>query len=198
MALKRTMLASTLLVASLASAQNPIKVTSANGVFTFTNVSKKTIILVAGHTSFSTPTLDENGNETPIQLPGTLVHEYMFKKKGFPVGDSFDIDTKDDGKVYPYTANITFVQFEDGSTWGDRNDSAAQIALQMRNESLSFLSILASATDEQSFLTILSQQTSDAARRFQQTRHGVGTTAAFANAKDRWAAAVSRRSMWSF
>jgi len=171
-----------MLVSSLASAQSPIKVTSDNGIFTFTNVSNKTIVLVAGHAD-----------------KAQLAHEFLFKKQGFPTGATFDLDTRDDG--VPSSVQIAFVQFEDGSTWGDRNDPAAQDASQKRNESLSLLPSLANAPDEQTFLSILNQPQPDgsiAASRFQSIQREQGANKAFTNAKDRWAIALSRRSIWSF
>jgi hypothetical protein len=166
--MKKALALVALLASSLAVAQNPIKVISSNGVLTFKNVSTKTVILVAGHTVFSTPGAIENGKTLLKQYDGNLAHEFLFKEKGFPAGESFDLDTKDGSvpnNMSSYTATITFVQFEDGSTWGDRNDWAAQEALQRRNNSL---------------------------RELQQ---GVS---ARVNAKDRWAAALSRRGIWSF
>lgn len=143
---------------AFAGSAAPVKVTGVNGVFTFTNVTKKTIVLVAG-----------NIGQT------MFAHEFLFKKAGFPAGGTFELNTAGDNVTG--TPTVTFVQFEDGSTFGNRDDVAAQEALTMRNQSLSKLGLF-DATDPR--------------------YSGASTGTAMAMDQDRVAAATARRGIWSF
>lgn len=179
-----------LLLASAAFAQ--VKTTTKDGVITFTNTSKKTIILVTGD-------LQLDGKKT-----GPFAHEFLFKKLGWPAGDAFDLDTKNDGEIKNYSIVVKFIQFEDGTIWGDPTTESAKDALEKRTGTLAFLPSLATVSDEAEFMTVLTSKqvpgsaAEAAERRFQSIQAQVGTATALANARDRYAAAIARHNLWSF
>jgi len=78
--------------------------------------------------------------------PGTTMlyrHDFFFKQHGLEAGESFEIPIKRDGGEEPFniitidsyaTAELQFVQFDDGSTWGDKNAAEALFAQRLDTE----------------------------------------------------------------
>jgi len=188
--MKTTLLALPLL-ASLAFAQS-VTVTNANGTETLANTGKKNIVLVAGSLSF-------NGGK--ILMP--FAHEYLWGRNLFAAGDTQQIPQPPDDNANPSNPIVTFVQFEDGSTWGDANSQGAQDALVRRKGILAYLPTLANAGTLDDFLAALNQpQTAKGAMTMQKAVQmeirSAGPQTAWGHVKDRWAAAQSRSNLWNF
>jgi hypothetical protein len=164
-----------------------VTVTKANSVFTFANYGKKPIVLIVGDLQFS------NGPVMPF------AHENLFKQNLVLPGDSESFE--DPGNQASLT--ITFVQFGDGTTWGDPGGKSAQFALARRQAALAYLPTLANAGTEEGFVTALNQpqtntNTVKEQRRYQADVASGGASVTWANVKARWAAAQSRSSLWKF
>lgn len=162
-------------------------VNNANGSHTLTNHSGKTIVLLAG-------TINWGGATTPF------IHEYLFKNNGWAVNTSFTDDG--DPKAPEQGRTVTFVQFIDGSQWGDPNSGPAQSALKVREAELSMLPLLTAGT-EQDFSSALAASQTDPIMQAQQRVYrqmvaASGVEGAFADAKARWVTAQSRSNLWKF
>lgn len=165
-----------------------VSVTKSNGVFTFTNTGNKQIVLIVGDLTFE-------GSKAVMPF----AHESIFKQSLTKPGaaESFE----DSGNLGNLA--ITFVQFADGSTWGDPNGSSAQYALARRRAALAYLPTLANAGTEAGFVLALNQSQADPnaakeRRRYQADLATGGAAVAWANAKARWGMAQSRSSLWNF
>jgi hypothetical protein len=164
-----------------------VKVTKANSTFTFANSGTKPIVLVVGDLKFS------NGMSMPF------AHENIFKQSLTMPGDSESFE--DPGN--DATLTITFVQFGDGTTWGDPSGKSAQSALARRTAALTYLPTLANSGTEEGFVSVLNQPQTNTytvkeQRRYQADVASGGASVAWANVKARWAVAQSRSSLWKF
>lgn len=175
----RTAIALCVLLVAPVFAQSPVSV--ANG--TFTNTSKKAIVLIVGDLNFGSTVMP-------------FVHESLFKQNLTNPGDSENFADTD-------KLTITFVQFADGTTWGSPSGPSAQWALTRRKAALSYLPTLANTGTESGFVSALNQPQTDKnvikeQRRYQADLASGGASVAWANVRARWAQAQGRSSLWNF
>lgn len=150
--------------------------TNDNGVISLKNVSGRTIVPIVGNILL-------NGKVT--SAPGNFVAEFFFKTLGFPANETHSEDTKSgDGKAYDYRIEVTFIQFEDGSSWG--NKDAAKDALARRAASVAFLQSLMDSPDNPKLNGSWEQ------KRCQGMVRDAGKAAALTNEKERYAATMAR------
>src|SRR5215475_9748191 len=182
----------TLLLLATSAFSQSVSVTNNNGTETLSNTSKKNVVLVAGNLSF---------NDGKILSP--FAHEFLWGHNLFAAGGMQQIPAPEDDQVAKETPIVTFVQFDDGTTWGDPNSQGAQEALARRKAILAYLPKLANAGTVDDFLVALDQpQTAKGAYSMwvsirMEVKSG-GPQTAWGHVKDRWAAAQSRSNLWNF
>lgn len=97
---------------ALAQTPPPLSLTSKSGIITVTNTTPKTILAYAF-------TMASNGHTSP------MFHDYCFNPDGFPAGAFDTTNTVTDeyratGRPTPQLIlTAIYVQFTDGSSWGD-------------------------------------------------------------------------------
>ncbi len=171
-----------------------VKITKNNGVLTFTNVSGQAIVGIVGSVNL-------NGRPTGTNTSfGTnnFMQDNFFDAEGFAAGASFDFDTKNQPTDTPrnYSVTLSYIQFADGSSWGDR--TTAENMFSHRAMALSVLQNLNNASaDNAQFLAALNTKQTDpdmdkAYSRYRWLQQNVGTAEAVAQVKTRYAAAQSR------
>jgi len=143
----------------------------------------------------------------PIQ-PMVDRRDFLFKNPALVKGESMDIDLAFDGSSSLYgiampsvlSAELIFVQFVDGSTWGDK--SALDEFTHQRKEVEELLNRLAHAPNETTFLSILNEKQNarspagSTARSIGMMQKQVGIPAAVNNVVDRLRIADERRKAW--
>ncbi len=189
--MKRFLLVFALLLLSLTGfAQNPyVQLTKNNGVLTFTNVSGQAIVGIVGSITL---------NGKPTGKPDNFLQDNFFDAEGFAAGTSFDFDTKNIPDETPrnYSVSITYIQFADGSSWGNKTTAdrmfahraMAQFVLQTLNNA---------AGDNAQFLAALNTKQTDPAMdkaysRYRWLQKNIGTAEAIAQVKTRYTAAQAR------
>ena len=98
-----------------------VQTTISNGVLTFTNVSGQAIVGAVG-------TIYLNGKPTGTN---NLMYDHFFDADGWAVNgvhDDFDTKEKPDSVPQPYSVTWTYIQFADGSSWGDKTTAANMFA----------------------------------------------------------------------
>ena len=98
-----------------------VQATKNNGVITFTNVSGQAIIGAVG-------TIYLDGKSTGTN---NLMYDHFFDADGWAVnGVHSDFDTKEkpDSVPQPYSVTWTYIQFADGSTWGDKTTAVSMFS----------------------------------------------------------------------
>lgn len=180
--MRKLFVAFLLLVAVAASAQSPITTSKSLNGLTFTNATGKAIILAIGTSQF------------PGGMSGVYVHEAFFGTTGWVSGDTETFVQDDPKEVPPIDVNFTYVQFDDGSEWGDR--STAKAALDRRAAKLKYLQTLVAraAVSEHAFTTTLadSQAEASAQHKYMAIVNTDGTKAAIDSAKRSLARAMAR------
>jgi hypothetical protein len=130
------------------------------------------------------------------------VHDSYFKQNGIMPGESHPVPLPDDKIPVAVTASsITFVQFEDGTQWGDASDAFAQKVTSQRAEVIALhQSLLATGTDAD-FLAILNQHPKPYVTKVEiakaiilQTANQSGVSTARQMVKDRLGYALVRQS----
>lgn len=144
----------------------------------------------------------------PIQ-PTVDRRDFLFKNIALAQGENIDVDLTFENSSRPYgvampsvlNAGLVFVQFKDGSTWGDK--SALDEFMQERQEVEQLLNHLAQAPDEATFLSILTEAKSvrspagSTARSIDMTQKQLGTAAAVSNVIARLRIADERKKAWT-
>ena len=128
-----------------------VQVTSALGVATFKNVGSSAIVALAAKVQLK-----------GVGKPVLLRHDHYFKPIMAP-GDTFDFDmiAPDDrepthGAFFPVVvATVVWVQYADGSTWGDGSDPLIQEMISNRQEVKTLLRSLKAASSQTDFDAIL-------------------------------------------
>ncbi len=189
--MKRFLLVFALLLLSLTGfAQNPyVQLTKNNGVLTFTNVSGQAILGIVG-------SITVNGK--PTGKPDNFLQDNFFDAEGFAAGTSFNFDTKGTPDETPknYSVTITYIQFADGSSWGDK--TSADRMFTHRAMAQSVLQTLNNvAGDTTQFLAALNTKQVDpsmdkAYSRYRWLQQNIGTAETIAQVKTRYAAAEAR------
>lgn len=141
-------------------AQSPyIKVTASPdaGTITFQNISRQTIL------AFVSQAVEMNQSRSATIVNGKVVgryrHDFYFKRSGFPAGGSAVLETRPSPE-FPapkVTAEVLFIQFEDGSTWGDPGNSDVKELFAQRAATKALLTRLAAAPTEEAFLQVLKE-----------------------------------------
>jgi hypothetical protein len=180
----------TLLLVSTAAAQSAyIEQTNKAGVVSLKNVSGQPIVMIVG-------TILLDGKPTGTN---NYTRDFFFKTPGFLNGDVTEDDTNyaPNQPVQSYNIKVTYLQFEDGSEWGDKK--TAQDAFAKRAASLAYLQNLTAASDTQAnFLAVLNRPQEPGPNEAATQRHyptilrEVGTPTTIAYVKERLAAATSR------
>jgi hypothetical protein len=144
----------------------------------------------------------------PIQ-PTVDRRDFLFKNTTLSQGQNIDVDLTFENSSRPYgvamssvlTARLVFVQFKDGSTWGDK--SALGEFMQQRREVEELLNRLAQAPDQATFLSILTEAESvrspagSTARSIGMTQKQLGTAEAVSNVIARLRIADERKKAWA-
>jgi hypothetical protein len=190
------LLASLAFASTLAFGANPyVQVTTNNGTVTIKNVSSQAIVLMAGNI-----TLDG-------KVTGPYTHDFFFKPSFFKPGDSTDFMTTSalEPRAFNYSIVISFIQFDDGTTWGTR-DSAAADRIASRVPMLVYFRALSDASgSESSFMTALNQnQTNvEVGREQRRLRYsmnvtGISVAATITEVKQYLAAGTARQNSGKF
>lgn len=121
-----------LLLSVFAAAQTTYisTVQGVDGVLTMTNTSPQSIILAVGQIKL-------DGRAT-----GPYVHEAFFGTMGWTPGMTESFDGRDPQvttAVPNYSIEFTYLQFDDGSSWGDKTAPAVRDALSRRAARLKYL-----------------------------------------------------------
>ena len=188
------------LASTLAFGQSPyVKVTTNNGTVTLKNTSGQGIVLIVGNITLN----GHNVVNPDTKGPGQFSHEFFFDEGGFAAGDSMDWETKapQEPRAFNYSIVPTFVQFDDGTTWGTR-DSRVDSVIASRTLKIAYLRKL---TESASFTAALNEKTAnpaeaDAQRRVKDWIDGVGmgVPAAMARVKQLLATGTARQNSGKF
>ena len=179
-----------------------------SGEVTFTNTSGRNIVALEAATSVKCM----RGRAMP-----TVYHydRLFFQANGLAAGESISGPVEDMGdELFPRdisaaptpshaTVEIQFVQFEDGSTWGD--SSMITQSRARRHEIESFLGQLSSAGSDQEFDSMLDKALSSTkilphatAYKVSLIRQKAGTKAARADVRERLRVATGREASGKF
>ena len=186
-----------LATSAFGQAGSGLRVTTSNGIVTFTNVGAQPIMAIVA---------EAQRNDEPIVTP---IHEYFFKPSLMAVGEKWDFDmvAQEDrarwgGKLPPtkLTGRATYVQFADGSGWGDASSEAAKQLFSRRATGLDAYTRLDAAYlsgGEAGFLAELEKPQSGWAdslyRTVQSEVHDVGAVPAAAHVHQRLLSANARQ-----
>lgn len=191
--MKNFLLALVLALSCLAQSQY-VQITKNNGVLTYKNVSGQTIIGIVGSINLDGKPTGANSQFGVYNF----MQDNFFDAEGFAAGTSFDFDTKGAPDETPrnYSVTLTYIQFADGSSWGDKTTAAsmfthrtmAQTVLQTLNN--------ATATDTQ-FIAALNVKQTDpdmdkSYARYRWLQQNVGTAEAITQVKTRYATGMAR------
>jgi hypothetical protein len=175
-----------LLLTAAAFAQSPVSVTVTKNSLTYTNTSTKDIVLVIGSETYS------HGDVTPFGM------DSIDNAQAFQAGATHSMSFPDEDPAA--TAKVTFVQFADGTTWGDSTTKEAQFAKNKRQAKLSFLSALSNTANTDDFVAQLGKmpQNSGAANFVRQQITSVGADLARQHVLKRYSIAQTRQNLWAF
>lgn len=182
------------MLTSCAAQTQYVTTTTKNGVVHFQNVSGRSIIMMVG-------TISLDGQPTGTN---NYVHDFFFQS-GWQNGDTMDLDTKegDSAPVYNYAVHLTFIQFDDGSIWGDK--AAAKDALAIRWGKLAYMrGLINAASSEAEFVAALNKKVAAgspaeaAQNRIQGMRSRAGAATTIVKVKELLANANARANSGKF
>ena len=183
-------------VAAAQTGGSGVQVTSANGVATFKNVGPSGIVALAAKVQVK-----------GVGKPVLLRHDHYFKPIMAP-GDSFDFDMiasgdrdLSPGASFPVVvATVVWVQYADGSTWGDGSDPLIQEMISNRQEGKTLLKSLKAATSQADFDAILANAyatprsfAGKMALQIKGMEHDLGYNVAATHVNDRLTSAQSHK-----
>jgi len=180
------------------ASSNPVTVKATNGIVTFTNTGTVSIAAIVATTS-------TDGNV------GLFRHDYYFNKSGFGPSDYQDFDmvvpaARAQGHIPQVSATVVFLQFADGSTWGDAQRPEVREMIAWRKaEKEAFQNLVAAYASggDTAFQNAVSALPATAPERFvarlvADLQKQGGSAAAVASINDRLAAAAARDSTGKF
>lgn len=166
-----------------------VQTTTSNGVITFTNVSGQAIIGAVGTIYF-------DGKPTGTN---NLMYDHFFDADGWPAGGVHsDFDTKNQPTDTPmnYTVTLTYIQFADGSSWGDKT-TAANMFTHRTMAGTVLQTLDAVSGDNSQFVAALNVKQTDpdmdkSYARYRWLNTNVGTAEAITQVKTRYATGQAR------
>jgi hypothetical protein len=139
--------------------ENGQLMTKANGQYHMSNVSRKTIIALVGHTEEACLHGGSEGGDNNQ-------NDLFLKPAGIPAAKVLDLPVLIELAIEPFDLTapshsriirkVLWAQFDDGSQWGDK--AAAKDLLQRRAESLQFYQRLANESDQTKLLEMLEEK----------------------------------------